>query len=349
MLWLRALPDLLAHEDVVLVTVAQTRGSVPREAGTSMLVTLTSTADTIGGGHLEWEAMAHARAMLLQAHAAPALQRLSLGASLGQCCGGVVWLVFERVGSAQRDVWAAQAKLIDEGASSTRKLSASDEASCWNVFSADSSQPEAGASLETYASPSPGCELSEEALSARGHDAAPKRWQLTHHLTPPHFNLTIFGAGHVGAAIVSIAAMLDARIRWVDVRDDLFGAPSANVSCIATDAPEDEVDNAPSGSFFLVLTHSHALDLLLTERILRRDDFAWFGLIGSRTKRARFEHRLHAQGIDATSTARMTCPIGIAGIHDKTPHAIAVAVVAQLLQARESQDARGQRKRAYEC
>ncbi|HSD38024.1 MAG TPA: xanthine dehydrogenase accessory protein XdhC [Rhodocyclaceae bacterium] len=355
----RALPALLAHEDVVLVTVAQTRGSAPREAGTNMLVSMTHAVDTIGGGHLEWEAMAHARAMLLQATSAPALQRLSLGASLGQCCGGVVWLVFERIGQSARHEWIERLGLIESGRSLTRELLA-EGSSQWTICSPDEAQRNPGACLDTYHPPSPapdgapspqgegtatsGPDASRSlSLGERGSGArsdAPSiettnTWHFTQTLTPPRFNITLFGAGHVGAAIVHVLSTLDASIRWVDVRDDLFGTAPANVTCIATDAPEEEVDHASPDTFFLVLTHSHALDLELTARILKRDAFAWFGLIGSRTKRARFEHRLHAQGVAAAQLARMTCPIGVSGIRDKAPQAIAIAVVAQLLQARE--------------
>ena len=369
----RALPELLKHEDIVLVTVAQTRGSVPREAGSSMLVSMTRTVDTIGGGHLEWEAMAHARAMLLQAASTPALQRLSLGASLGQCCGGVVWLVFERISQRVRDEWIERLGVIESGQTLMRELLANN-ASRWTICGLDEAERNPRACLDTYHPPSPGADA-PPSPSGRGngnararlqqfppvlqtaqpHEAPLSRlreredgarsdtpavettnaWTFTQRITLPTFNVTIFGAGHVGAAIIQILATLDANIRWVDVRDDLFGETPANVTCVATDTPEEEVDNALPDTFFLVLTHSHALDLELTTRILRRDAFSWFGLIGSRTKRARFEHRLHAQGIGAERLARMTCPIGIAGISNKTPQAIAIAVVAQLLQARE--------------
>ena len=161
----------------------------------------------------------------------------------------------------------------------------------------------------------------------------PQSWQLSHTIHPTTFPITVFGAGHVGAAIVQLLATLDAQIRWVDPRDDQFGSTPAKVECISSDAPEETVASAPANSFFLVLTHSHALDLTLSEAILRRNDFAWFGLIGSRTKRASFEHRLRAMQLD---TSRMQCPIGIPGIADKSPSAIAIAVVAQVLQVREA-------------
>jgi xanthine dehydrogenase accessory factor len=102
-----------------------------------------------------------------------------------------------------------------------------------------------------------------------------------------------------------------------------------------TDTPEAVVDQAPPGSYFIVMTHSHALDQQLCEQIFRRTDFAYFGLIGSKTKRARFEHRMVEHGVDPARLPEMTCPIGVAGITDKAPAMIAVAIVAQLLQVRE--------------
>ena len=80
-----------------------------------------------------------------------------------------------------------------------------------------------------------------------------------------------------------------------------------------------------------MLTHSHDLDMAISHAILQRADFAYFGLIGSKTKRARFEHRLRERGISAAALQRMTCPIGIAGVGGKEPEVIAVATVAQLL------------------
>jgi xanthine dehydrogenase accessory factor len=149
-------------------------------------------------------------------------------------------------------------------------------------------------------------------------------------------HVVLFGAGHVGHALVRVLATLPCSVHWVDERDTLFptGLPG-NVTVEATDTAEAEVADAPPGSYFIVMTHSHALDLALCEQILKRSDFAYFGLIGSNTKRARFEHRMAEHGVDPARFAEMTCPMGVAGITDKAPAMIAVAIVAQLLQIRE--------------
>jgi xanthine dehydrogenase accessory factor len=143
----------------------------------------------------------------------------------------------------------------------------------------------------------------------------------------------LFGAGHVGAAVVRLLADLPCRVTWVDEREDLFPAALPhNVVAEATDLPEALVRAAAPGTSFLVMTHDHALDQRLAEAILRRPaQRDWFGLIGSDTKRKQFEHRLRDRGIARARLDDMVCPIGIPGIVGKEPAVIAVAVVAQLL------------------
>lgn len=253
----------------VIVEVIATQGSVPREAGTRMLVSAHEAVGTIGGGHLEWQAQARAREWLattgheLNPHDSHE-QRYPLGPKLGQCCGGVVELRY-------------------------------------SVLTA--------ASLEAWPQPS------------------------------PRFFLQLYGAGHVGRAVVNLLATLPCTVQWIDEREAAFAASSAaatgpaHIERICADAVEAEVGLAPPQACFLVMTHQHDLDLRITEAILQRGDFRYFGLIGSQTKRARFEHRLSERGIAAASVARMRCPIGIQGISGKEPEVIAVAVMAELLLA----------------
>lgn len=152
----------------------------------------------------------------------------------------------------------------------------------------------------------------------------------------PRFHLQLYGAGHVGRAIVMALAPLNVRVDWIDERDAEFppdGELPEGVRKVCVDAVEAEVDEAPPGTFYLVLTHRHDLDLRLALAILKRGDFAFFGLIGSQTKRARFIHRFETYGLSPATIARMTCPIGVPGIDGKEPEVIAASVAAQLLQA----------------
>jgi xanthine dehydrogenase accessory factor len=157
---------------------------------------------------------------------------------------------------------------------------------------------------------------------------------------PPLFHLQLHGAGHVGRAIATLLATLDARIDWFDQRDEEFPATTnlgspwpVHIRRVHADTIENEVRGAPAGAHYLVLTHEHALDERVTEAVLRRGDFAYLGLIGSKTKRARFVRRFEERGIAASVIERMTCPIGVPGIEGHAPEVIAAAVVAQLLQA----------------
>ncbi|WP_332848383.1 xanthine dehydrogenase accessory protein XdhC [Massilia sp. S19_KUP03_FR1] len=314
--WLTGAQRTLAP--AVLVTVATTEGSVPREAGAHMLVTSSTQFDTIGGGHLELKAMALARAMLVDGRTRH-FERFPLGPSLGQCCGGVAHLLFERFDPAQR------ARLQRRRDVDTFRLLALDGA----------------ASALCDAS---GKVLSGDAVPAFDADAGThvmrdqdgRRW-LVDAVLAPRAHLFLFGAGHVGAAIVRLLGSLPCRVTWVDEREDQFpDSVPANVHIEATDTPEASAASAPRGASFLVMTHSHALDQRLCEAILARDSADWFGLIGSMTKRRQFEHRLRARGLDHDRIDAMVCPIGVPGVTGKQPAVIAIAVVAQLLSVWEA-------------
>jgi xanthine dehydrogenase accessory factor len=153
----------------------------------------------------------------------------------------------------------------------------------------------------------------------------------------PLFHLQLYGAGHVGRAIARVLATLDVQVDWVDEREDEFpltlgdAAWPAHIRKLVGDGVEAEVRHAPVGAFYLVLTHQHDLDLRITEAILRRGDFGFLGLIGSRSKKRKFIHRFEERGIAPASIDRLVCPIGLPGIAGKEPEVIAVAAVAQLL------------------
>lgn len=153
----------------------------------------------------------------------------------------------------------------------------------------------------------------------------------------PGLSVFLFGAGHVGRALAQALAPLPVALTWIDSREGAFPtALPANTSAVTTDCPEAEVTAAPADTAFLVMTHSHALDLELVRAILARGDFRYCGLIGSRAKRARFTQALLARGCNPAAIARLTCPIGLPGIAGKEPAVIAAGVAAQLLTLRRS-------------
>jgi xanthine dehydrogenase accessory factor len=287
---------LIRGEPCAWITVARTAGSAPREVGARMLITRNDALDTVGGGQLEYRAVEIARAML---------QQLA-----DNTCGAVLpklerFPLSARVGQCcGGTVW-----LAIEALSSADLL--------W---------------------------LRDAQESLKRNTPYPRMRTLTTQDDPHTFHDTLretapkvflFGAGHVGCALATILSVNDLNLTWIDSRDAQFprniNETTPQVLTIESESPVAEVANAPPHAYYLVMTHSHALDFDLIEAILKRGDAAFIGLIGSATKRAQFETRLHARGVSSEAIASITCPIGVTGISSKHPGAIASAVAAQLL------------------
>ncbi|WP_409269417.1 xanthine dehydrogenase accessory protein XdhC [Massilia sp. BHUDP2] len=342
--WLQDwLPNEELHAPAVLVTVARVEGSVPREPGARMLVDARGFCGTIGGGHLEHRALEMARAMLEQGGGQAHIERFPLGPKLGQCCGGIAWLAFEMADAAQlalldkrrnEDTW----RIVHVGWAGlppTRSTNGDVAAALPPVDRVGGEAAHPTSLLDAHGRLLAGGDAPPLDRTQGTHifqDADNRLW-LADAVLAPRAHLMLFGAGHVGAAIVRALAELPCRVTWVDERDELFPASvPANVTVEATDTPEVLVEKAPHGTTFLVMTHSHALDLQLSHAILSRPGAGdWFGLIGSSTKRRQFEHRLRERGIDAARLDAMVCPVGLPGIEGKAPAVIAASVAAQLL------------------
>ncbi len=339
--WLPELRTLqAAGSDCVRVTVMDVRGSAPREIGATMLVTAEDVRGSIGGGQLEYEcthiaAKERSRTDSRKSGrplscATPFLRIFPLGAALGQCCGGVVDVLFEFVPAEGAD-WLTQAQHCFASrtpAVLSTSITANGESSRALLIEADLRHAD-DAVIEAA-----------RRIFARNSQAVCVRFGDTRTLLEPimdsAFAVALFGAGHVGSALVSVLLNLDCKIRWVDGRRDIFpSSMPGNVTAIESADPAREVLAMPAGTFYLVMTHSHALDYEICEQILTRDDFAYCGLIGSRAKRRRFEKRMRGQGVPDAKLERLTCPIGIAGIDGKRPAEIAVAVAAELLTIRQ--------------
>jgi xanthine dehydrogenase accessory factor len=313
---------LARGEPCALVTVAGARGSTPRELGTRMLVGPNRIAGTIGGGRLEYDAMAQARA-LLAGGGDHALEEVPLGPALGQCCGGHATVLIEAAGEAT----LAWLEPLERGGPGVLLTPLGDPAERRLVR-----DPHEGVLPPALAA------AVGEALARREPakvEADGTTWliELLERNLP---QVLLFGAGHVGRALATALAPLPCRVRWIDDRAQLLADPPEGIEVIHTRHPQDRVGEAPPGSFFLVMTPSHDLDCELCELVLKRGDFAFLGLIGSATKRARFERRWRARGVPEDQIARLVCPIGIPGIAGKQPAVIAAATAAQLLLAFEA-------------
>jgi xanthine dehydrogenase accessory factor len=321
--WLRALSDtwprtvcrlLEAGEPVVIrVLIAEVRGSAPREPGACMLVTQSGTYGTIGGGNLEWQAMHAAQSLLAFGTKSVQLRRLVLGRELGQCCGGVVQLWLERFTPADLPFLrrAAHAGSRDSVVAIVTEVSG-----------------QGVVRRLQHAGTQPRLRFS----STNAENAT-----LLEAIERDRATLWLYGAGHVAQALIRLMAELPFEVTWIDSRAELLPAPLPdNVHPLCVRTLTNTVNSAPAGTRFLVMTHDHALDYELCRRILERNDFAWLGLIGSKSKGARFRSRLARDGIAAETIARLVSPIGVEGVNSKWPAAIAVAVAAQLLQGLES-------------
>lgn len=255
----------LAHQRGILVTVHAVQGSGPREVGAWMAVFSNEVIGSVGGGNLEWDAIAHAHQILAQAQ--PTLdevRRYPLGPGLGQCCGGVVHLRFELVDNADRQ--ALGKRLFKTGAP-----------------------------------------------------------------------LALFGGGHVGKALIRLLGDLPFDVTWIDSRDEIFPSElPGNVRAEHSDPVQAAVAELAPGSGVLIMSFSHAEDLDIVAACLTRQrikgDFPYIGLIGSKTKWAKFQRRLIERGFEASELARITCPIGVPGIQGKAPAVVALAAAAQILQ-----------------
>jgi xanthine dehydrogenase accessory factor len=152
---------------------------------------------------------------------------------------------------------------------------------------------------------------------------------------PPTLHVAVFGAGHVGRALVQVLGGLRLRVTWIDTRADALADPPAGVRPRLTSRPEHELASLPARTLVLVMTHDHQIDFGIVAAALPRADLAGVGLIGSETKRVRFVRRLARAGLPAEAIARLICPIGVPGAGGKLPAEIAVSVAAQILQIQQ--------------
>ncbi len=371
--------------NAIRILVAEAEGSVPREAGAVMWVWTDGIDGTIGGGSLEHEAIAAARKML--ADDLPdwhrELRAYPLGPALGQCCGGMVRVLFEVVAPHSNQApdshlfpfshreQVANRRMWGTGASGCHayvpQLGSMYHSSDVQFFCASAQErhllpkgegsgappPAPGVVVKAIASDEPPTlihdrhhtgdlplpvlravramlsgERPRATLVIRGHKGAAD-YVIEPEAALPHL-LYLYGAGHVGRAVVRALADLPFAVTWVDVAADRFPKPlPSNATPIVATDPAAVAAAAPSEALHLIMTFSHALDLSITHAVLAKK-FAWAGLIGSATKRARFKKRLREAGIADAALTRLACPIGIGGITGKEPAMIAISVAAQL-------------------
>lgn len=246
---------------MVAVTLENSYGSTPREAGALMLVSPDATWGTIGGGQLEHQAIIEARGLLPQGGQSRRIS-VALGPEIAQCCGGRAHLLFEQL---TRPKAIALAVRLDE-------------------------------------------------------------------TTSEHPRVFVFGAGHVGRALIYSLAPLPFRLTVVDPRPEEVAKLPHGTDFRLTPIPEGEVKTMPPGSLALILTHDHSLDFLIARSALAREDLSYVGMIGSKTKRKVFSKWLVSEGEGQLRWLdSLVSPIGGRSLRDKRPEVIAATTAVELL------------------
>lgn len=324
--WLQDLGQLVRdHGIVVRVTVIEADGSAPREVGAFMNVTGATFEGTVGGGALENEALTVSR-HILGAQDPDGWRRqvrdYPLGPDLAQCCGGYVRLLYETF--SDHEIMALNVTVDD----------LSHAVAVRSVVSGRAMQ--VVTDRKTVANDWPlalrrdmrdmmsGTRPCHAELTSDGWFIEP----LGPEMTP----LYLYGAGHVGRAVVHVLKGLPFQIHWVDTRADRFPETiPEGVRQIITENPATVTGEAAAGAFHVVMTFSHIIDFDICRAVLARGNFAYLGLIGSKTKRARFAKRLRDAGLGDAWIERLHSPIGVSGLEGKEPAIIAVSLTADLL------------------
>ncbi|MBZ9795276.1 xanthine dehydrogenase accessory protein XdhC [Mesorhizobium sp. ES1-4] len=297
---------------LALVEVAGTKGSTPREKGAFMLVSPAAIFGTIGGGQLEYMAIDKARQMLIS----PLEGEMAAKRPGGVLAGGTA-----RVSStaATTPPGGFAATLPSRGRGT--RIEADEVRATLDVPLGPEIGQCCGGRVEVL------IRLVDAALAAELVAAAEAEEA---HL--PH--VYIFGGGHVGQALASAIALLPVHGVVIETRAEALEGMPETVETRLTPMPEAEVRNAPAGTAFAILTHDHALDFLIVAEALKRDDAAYVGMIGSKTKKATFRTwYLKSAGGAEAEFARLVSPIGGDAVKDKRPPVIAALAAAEIMTA----------------
>ncbi len=289
-----------SHGKIARVLILKTFGSAPRDEGTTMLIWDSGQFGTIGGGELEYQVTRLAKKIIID-NKGSRIKKFSLGPDMGQCCGGAVELLIE---------------ILDE--TKVKFISVDDGFFARPVFKNEKSL-NVQALIKSYRNKSVPIETSF------------KDGWLFEPVTKEKELIWIYGAGHVGTAIANILSKLSQfSVTCIDTSQDRYpdNFPKT-VEKLITKNPAQIVQYAPSETHHLILTYSHALDLEICHQLLQHN-FATAGLIGSKTKWARFKKRLNELNYTFEQINRIICPIGEPSF-GKSPYEIAIGVASMLL------------------
>ena len=307
------LDNILAAIDrfgpVVRVTITHCLGSSPREAGADMIVGARGFNGSIGGGKLEFMALQQARSMIEEGPGqAGSWPRRSdnfvLGEELRQCCGGVVWLLFEYFDAGHKPALRHLRETLSPDAVLVHEINST------------------GPLLVEHTACEPMMLKDADGRASRFIEPARK----------PATPLVIYGAGHVGRALVRVLEGTPFAVTWVDIKPERFPeSVRDDVAKVILANPTDHVPAAPGGAFHVVMSHSHSIDLDICRAVLMTGRAGYLGLIASKTKKSKFLNRLRKDGVPDSALNVFHCPIGLGNWSSKQPSVIAISIAAQLI------------------
>ena len=350
MTWLSSFKKAIAlNNGCVLLTVIETKGSTPCSVGDKIIFSNKQlTFGSIGGGNLEFQALTLAKDLLNKDTNATHLEKYPLGATLGQCCGGYVKVMFESfVNSStqlkKKNSWLETvsdliekqqdfvvATIIDnqtdkrnsgkkfvyttnsDKSPSINDLTSKISAGAYNLLSTNDSP-----TIAQY-------QNSSESLIEVCYEKV-NNTELQ--------SVAIFGAGHISRALMPILTKLPIRIYWIDDRAEQFEqyqGDTSQINIICDDFISGLAD-LPEETYCLVITYSHKMDFDICEKIISRNSFTYLGMIGSRIKGNKFRDRLLKKGYPKETVDKFICPIGAKQKFLKSPTAIAVTIAMDLL------------------
>ncbi len=302
-IWQQIFELLQQQETCALISVVEVKGSTPREVGAQILLSATGGFyGTIGGGNMENKSILLAQQLLAKGGQKLHIESHILGPDFGQCCGGAVKIMIEIFDQTDFDNAKAFARFEADGAFN---LQISTDGNCI-------SRLKASQNIEHFGLQDDGGIILQYGLK--------------------NAVIYLFGAGHVGKALMLQLAVLPFDVVWVDSRKGEFPrAVPANFTLIHQEKPQDALASAPDGAQIFILTHDHDIDFNIVYAALNMRRFSYIGVIGSKTKGARFVSKLRKLDFTERQINEMHCPIGIGIIGSKKPAAIAVSVAAEIL------------------
>lgn len=300
--WQHISNTLAANKNCALISVIKVSGSTPREVGARIILDEQGGfRGSIGGGNLENASIQLAQKMLSLDTQNIHIEKHLLGPNMGQCCGGAVTTMIEIFTPQQ----LPEIKTLTTAETNNSFTTIGDIGSHHVARKITSDATKIGLTTN------------RKIIEQFGQNPTP---------------IYLFGAGHVGKALMLHLASLPFQVTWIDSREAEFPkAVPPNFTLHHLNQPHKILAQAPDNAQLLILTHNHDLDFDIAHTALQMGRFAYIGMIGSKTKRARFISKFKKLGLTPHQINQLICPIGLPNIKSKKPQAIAVSVVAELL------------------